>query len=115
MQRAQGRSTLEGDDELATHEVERSKHTTLTPDIEDQVTIITASFNRVEVSNRHASGWIYFTVNGHQAAFEADNTIVVPPSSAVSVTDLSVSEPTVVRLISTVAAPYSVTGFSESS
>jgi hypothetical protein len=99
---------------MADYEQKRSAHETLVADVEDVVTLTTVEFNRVEVLNRHATGWIYFTVDGETAEVEGNDTFAVAPNSGVTVADLSVATETDVHLISAVNAPYSVTGYSES-
>lgn len=75
----------------------------------DTVTL-TDSDSDVEVYNRDASATIYFTANGVTPVAAADGTFVVGPGSGLTIEAKDV-QGTAIKLISSGAAPYSVTVF----
>lgn len=87
-----------------------SIHAVLGAATEDIVTL-TQKWDQVEVLNRHATGTLYFTVkNVAVAAAGQNDTFVVPPGSGLVISVGSVGNSIIVRLLSTVACDYSVTG-----
>jgi hypothetical protein len=98
---------------MATLTAKYAKHPTLTAAALDTVTLTGGAQAGVEVLNRSttgASGDIYFTTDGSTPASGADDSYIVQPGQAVKVTGLPIAVSTVVKLISTAAVPYSITG-----
>lgn len=95
---------------MANYSAWQSVHKTLVADTPDTVTLTNAAWIAVEVMNRHATAWLWFTVDGSTPAVEGDDTYPVPPMSSVVVGDVSVATATVVNVVSDGAAAYSVTG-----
>lgn len=94
---------------MASFSVDRSKHATLTADAVDTVTL--GYRGTVEVLNRSASDYIYFTNDDSAPAVDGDDTFVVGPGQSLLVGASNVGSNEVVKLISAGAAAYSVTGF----
>lgn len=94
---------------MANYSATRSVHKTLAAGVADQVTI-SGYRDQIEVLNRSASDYIYFTTDGSAPAVAGDNTIAVPPGGAVMVAASNESGAEVVKLISAGAPAYSVTG-----
>lgn len=91
---------------MATHAVDRSKHTTLTGGAEDIVNMNQALAVRVE--NRSATNPIFFTTDGSPAVQNADNSYIVMPNSGLTVSPgYHIRQ---IRLISAGAQAYSVMG-----
>lgn len=91
---------------MATISVSRSKHTTLTAATVDTVTL-TGGWDAIEVMNRGTDD-IYFSVDGTTPTVAGDNSFVVRAAEALVVPAKTVND--VVKLISTSATAYSVTG-----
>jgi hypothetical protein len=85
-----------------------STHQTLTGATVDTVNL-PSDFQSVEVLNRDSTSTIYFTVDGTTPTVAGDGTLVVLPGAALSQA-VSGAGNTVVKLISSGAAAYSVTG-----
>lgn len=98
---------------MASHTANRVQSATLSASTVDDVTLAGA-FGYVEVFNRAGSGGgISFTVNGDTPTVLGDDCYVVGPGQAVVVpapVDDSLPNSTVVKLISSSADPYTVTG-----
>jgi hypothetical protein len=92
---------------MASYSVAHSKHATLTAATVDTVTL-TQNYRQVEVKNRDASLVVYFTANGNTPTVAGDNTEVVSAGESVIVDTDTASD--VIKLISSGAAAYSVTG-----
>jgi hypothetical protein len=87
----------------------RIAHGTLTPNTVATVTL-DSDFGSVEVLNRNGVAEIYFTVDGAVPTVGGADTEVLPAAlGSVDVASIA-SGPTVVKLISTGAATYSVRG-----
>lgn len=95
---------------MATYSVAVAKHATLSAATVDTVTI-TETTTAVEVVNRSSSDTIYFTVNGTVPTSAGDDTFVVPPGGNLRVRSKGTGRS--VKLISSGAAAYSVTGIQE--
>jgi hypothetical protein len=93
---------------MASYTATSAKHATLGASTVDTVTL-GSDCNNVEVYNRAATVDIYFTVNGATPTVAGDNTYAVGPGTALLVS-VPTSGATVVKLISTGANAYSVTG-----
>lgn len=97
---------------MATYSGASSQHQTLTAATVDTVTL-NADYDNVEVLNRASSGDIYFTVGGSTApttpVVGAAGTYIVQPGQTLQV-PVKASGNTVVKLISSAAAAYTVTG-----
>lgn len=93
---------------MATYSAARTQHQTLTANTVDTVTL-DADYNEVEVVNRASSGDIYFTADGTTPVVAAAGTFIVRAGEALT-TDPPTSGNSVIKLISTSACPYSVTG-----
>ena len=94
---------------MATYTVNQAKHATLTAATVDTVTFPDADHS-VEVYNRSAAGYIYFTTDNSAPTVAGDNTFVVGPGQALPIPDAAV-ESANVKLISATADAYSVTAF----
>lgn len=94
---------------MATHSVNRSKHATLGAATVDTVTF-PDSDHGIEVYNRSAAGYIYFTTDNSAPTSGGDNTFVVGPNQALPIPDTLVTSVNV-KLISSTADAYSVTAF----
>lgn len=94
---------------MAAYEALSSKHAVLSPGVADTVTL-TVDWPQVEVLNRNGAAEIYFTVDGAVPTVGGDNTYVVPSAVASQVVGSPASGRTVVRLISSGAASYTVSG-----
>lgn len=92
---------------MASYDVALAKHATLSANTADAVTV---HKRRAEVKNRHATADIYFTVDSGTPTPGDDNTYIVGPGESLLIDGNPDANPTVVRLVSTSAAPYSVTG-----
>lgn len=93
---------------MTSYTVSTAKHATLAAGVVDTVTL-GQDFNNVEVAN-HGAAAIYFTTEGATPTVAGDNTYQVAPGGALVVQPASGGN-TVVKLISSGATAYSVTGF----
>lgn len=105
---------------MANYSGSPSQHKTLTANTVDKVTL-DQDYNEVEVVHRGTTGELYFSTDRQvddsgNAVTATDPTVggagtdVVLPGSALKVSVPGSAGNTVVRLISTAAAPYSVKG-----
>ncbi len=88
-----------------------ARHGTLTATVVATVTP-DADYRYLEVYNRStvAQGYIvYFTVRGADPTVAGNDTYVVMPMTRCVLDDTKYDSPAVVKLISSAAAPYSVT------
>lgn len=95
---------------MATYTVNIAKHATLTANVVDTVTTGAPRYGQeVEVTNR-GTAELYFRIDGPAPTVGGDDCMVVMPGGAFKVERVSDDHtPTVVKLISTAAVPYSVT------
>lgn len=97
---------------MASHTVQRSKHSTLVADTVDTVAL-TGKWAAVEVKNRAAAGEgdIYFTADGSTPTVGGDDTdIVCPGESLVVPLSSALGGDKAAKLKSAGASPYSVRG-----
>jgi hypothetical protein len=93
---------------VATYSGAQTQHQTLTASTVDTVTL-DGNYDQAEVVNRATSGDIYWTVNGSTPTAGGAGTFITRAGEALKVRAPEGGQ-TVVKLISTAACPYSVTG-----
>jgi hypothetical protein len=91
---------------MASYTVNISKHATLAANVIDTCTF-SRDLDRVEVLNR-GSAEIYLTAEGQTPSIGGDDTYVVAAGAGLLVEPSSANN-TIIKLISTVACPYSIT------
>lgn len=94
---------------MATDSVVRSCTNTLSGSTADTVTL-TQAWQAIEVTNQHASEWIYLRQDGTTAVAEADNTTPVAPATSKTMTTIVTSSNTVVVSIVGNGNKYTIEG-----
>jgi hypothetical protein len=98
---------------MATYTALRITHQTLTANTVDTVTL-NSGYSAIEVFNRDASGVIYARNDGTDPVVGAAECYIIPAGQALNIPSPGSSWPTLategIKLISTVACAYSVTG-----
>lgn len=93
---------------MAAYSGARTQHQTLATNTADTVTL-DSDYDNVEVLNRATSGDIYFRVDGTAPTVGGAGSFIVTPGQALQVSVGSAGN-TVVKLISSAATAYSVSG-----